>query len=151
NVIYNIKNGAPGAGGGEPASAEDLESYFKQEDEKFFAECDEELTKINLFYGQKIAEAQQKFHGLSSDVDALTKVVGKDGMAEAGNRGKGNNVVEVKKDRSEVKKSRAQLKLAFSEFYLGLVLVQNYQQLNGTGFRKILKKHDKVSVECVIF
>ena len=36
------------------------------------------------------------------------------------------------------------LKLAFSEFYLGLILLQNYQTLNFTGFRKILKKHDKV-------
>jgi len=35
------------------------------------------------------------------------------------------------------------LKLAFSEFYLSLVLLQNYQNLNYTGFRKILKKHDK--------
>ena len=32
----------------------------------------------------------------------------------------------------------------FSEFYLNLVLLQNYQQLNATGFRKILKKHDKL-------
>lgn len=37
-----------------------------------------------------------------------------------------------------------ELKLAFSEFYLSLVLVQNYQNLNFTGFRKILKKHDKL-------
>jgi hypothetical protein len=36
------------------------------------------------------------------------------------------------------------LKLAFSEFYLMLVLLQNYQTLNFTGFRKILKKHDKL-------
>jgi hypothetical protein len=36
------------------------------------------------------------------------------------------------------------LKLAFSEFYLSLILLQNYQTLNFTGFRKILKKHDKI-------
>lgn len=36
------------------------------------------------------------------------------------------------------------LKLAFSEFYLSLVLLQNYQRLNFTGFRKIMKKHDKL-------
>lgn len=36
------------------------------------------------------------------------------------------------------------LKLGFSEFYLSLILLQNYQTLNFTGFRKILKKHDKV-------
>lgn len=38
------------------------------------------------------------------------------------------------------------LKLAYSEFYLSLILLQNYQTLNFTGFRKILKKHDKVLV-----
>ncbi|KAG5447196.1 Xenotropic and polytropic retrovirus receptor 1 [Clonorchis sinensis] len=37
-----------------------------------------------------------------------------------------------------------EFKLAFSEFYLSLVLLQNYQMLNFTGFRKILKKHDKL-------
>ncbi|VDO10062.1 unnamed protein product [Rodentolepis nana] len=37
-----------------------------------------------------------------------------------------------------------ELKLALSEFYLSLVLLQNYQSLNYTGFRKILKKHDKL-------
>lgn len=44
-----------------------------------------------------------------------------------------------------VKKSLHDVKLAFSEFYLSLILLQNYQTLNFTGFRKILKKHDKVS------
>lgn len=37
-----------------------------------------------------------------------------------------------------------EFKLAFSEFYLSLILLQNYQSLNHTGFRKILKKHDKL-------
>ncbi len=41
-------------------------------------------------------------------------------------------------------RKRTDLKLAFSEFYLMLVLLQNYQTLNYTGFRKILKKHDKL-------
>lgn len=39
-----------------------------------------------------------------------------------------------------------ELKLAFSEFYLSLILLQNYQNLNYTGFKKILKKHDKVCI-----
>ncbi|CAF2051675.1 unnamed protein product [Rotaria magnacalcarata] len=41
-------------------------------------------------------------------------------------------------------RKRTDLKLAFSEFYLMLVLLQNYQTLNFMGFRKILKKHDKL-------
>lgn len=45
--------------------------------------------------------------------------------------------------KPSMKKIR-KLKVAFSEFYLSLVLLQNYQTLNYSGFRKILKKHDKV-------
>ena len=36
------------------------------------------------------------------------------------------------------------LKVAFSEFYLMLILLQKFQMLNFTGFRKILKKQDKL-------
>ena len=47
-----------------------------------------------------------------------------------------------------VRKARRQrhaLKRVLSELYLNLVLLQNFQQLNHTGFRKILKKHDKLA------
>lgn len=42
-------------------------------------------------------------------------------------------------------KTTKELKLAYSEYYLSLTLLQNYQEMNFTGFRKILKKHDKVT------
>ena len=42
-------------------------------------------------------------------------------------------------------KQRQVLKRAFSEIYLNIILLQNFQQLNHTGFRKILKKHDKLT------
>lgn len=63
---------------------------------------------------------------------------GKEGLLHHGRKmlGKGN--------QAPVRKVR-ELKLAFSEFYLSLILLQNYQNLNFTGFRKILKKHDKVN------
>ena len=41
-------------------------------------------------------------------------------------------------------KNTHDLRVAFSEFYLILVLLQKFQLLNFTGFRKILKKHDKM-------
>ena len=41
-------------------------------------------------------------------------------------------------------RTMSDLKLAFTEFYLSLVLLTNYQSLNFTAFRKILKKHDKI-------
>ncbi|CAF1573855.1 unnamed protein product, partial [Didymodactylos carnosus] len=50
---------------------------------------------------------------------------------------------EKRQERTQFRKIH-DLKLAFSEFYLMLVLLQNYQTLNFTGFRKILKKHDKL-------
>ena len=45
----------------------------------------------------------------------------------------------------QANKQRRVLKRALSETYLNLVLLQNFQQLNHTGFRKILKKHDKLT------
>jgi hypothetical protein len=49
----------------------------------------------------------------------------------------------LRKKNKNIRKIQ-ELKLAFSEFYLSLILLQNYQNLNFTGFRKILKKHDKL-------
>ncbi|OAF68644.1 hypothetical protein A3Q56_03573 [Intoshia linei] len=39
---------------------------------------------------------------------------------------------------------RHHLKLAFSEYYLSLAILQDFKRLNFTGFRKILKKFDKI-------
>ncbi|KAF8567791.1 hypothetical protein P879_01421 [Paragonimus westermani] len=50
----------------------------------------------------------------------------------------------LKRKKEKTYRKLHDLKLAFSEFYLSLVLLQNYQVLNFTGFRKILKKHDKL-------
>ncbi|CAH8568074.1 unnamed protein product [Dicrocoelium dendriticum] len=52
--------------------------------------------------------------------------------------------IRMHKRPEKTYKKLQDLKLAFSEFYLNLVLLQNYQVLNFTGFRKILKKHDKL-------
>lgn len=47
-----------------PTDSEERSQYISQIDETFFAECEKELTKINLFYSQKIAEAQGKYNGI---------------------------------------------------------------------------------------
>ena len=47
------------------------------------------------------------------------------------------------KDDRTTRRIKENLKLSLSEFYLNVSLLQNYQQLNHTGFRKILKKYDK--------
>ena len=41
------------------------------------------------------------------------------------------------------RKNAKELKLAFSEFYLNLIIIQDYQKINMTGFQKINKKFDK--------
>ena len=45
----------------------------------------------------------------------------------------------------KARKKNQSLKRYFCELYLNLVLLQNFQQLNHTGFRKILKKHYKLT------
>lgn len=84
-----------------------------------------------MYFTEKLAEATRKFSTLQSEMKSSYE--------------------GVKQKSSEAKRSAIphrkvqELKLAFSEFYLSLILLQNYQNLNHTGFRKILKKHDKVS------
>ena len=95
--------------------------YFACFDEAFFTFCTKELIKINTFYSDKLAEATQKFVALKSELEGTEE-----------------------KKRILPRRTVLDLKLAFSEFYLSLILLQNYQNLNFTGFRKILKKHDKL-------
>ena len=101
--------------------------FFSRFDEKFFTYCTKELTKINTFYAEKLAEATRKFATLKTEMDGPDH----DDLTQKGHK---------KIQRRKV----MDLKLAFSEFYLSLILLQNYQNLNFTGFRKILKKHDKL-------
>ena len=69
-------------------------------------------------------------------------------MEESTKMKKKDNLHKMKKNLLRKKnvsvRKIQELKLAFSEFYLSLILLQNYQNLNFTGFRKILKKHDKL-------
>lgn len=109
-----------------------LKRHFANFDETFFSYCDQELKKINTFYSEKLAEATRRYAALSVKLKEAKEAVQK-----------------VQKKNSSQKPQIPQrkvqeLKLAFSEFYLSLILLQNYQNLNYTGFRKILKKHDKL-------
>ncbi|CAD6188101.1 unnamed protein product [Caenorhabditis auriculariae] len=123
-----------------PADDDRREEHISRIDEQFFNECDQELTKINLFFSQKIAEAQGKFYELQTELQTYKEML--ESRKEPASRRRFGGKDKMHK---EATRNEQQLKLAFSEFYLGLVLVQNYQQLNGTGFRKILKKHDKLA------
>lgn len=79
--------------------------------------------KLNPKITEKLAEATRKYSNLLAELKSM----------------KMNDT----KKRTPIRKM-PELKLAFSEYYLSLILLQNYQNLNFTGFRKILKKHDKV-------
>ncbi len=93
-------------------------------------------------FAEKFAEATRKYAALKSEL-AVAK--------DRGNGDKSNKKNSLLLKRPGTGSGQHQpamkisdLKLAFSEFYLSLILLQNYQNLNFTGFRKILKKHDKV-------
>jgi len=120
-MLYAAVEQAPSQ---EVVEEEVSQRYFASFDEKFFTHCDKELTKINTFYAEKLAEATRKFATLKSEMEESEK----------------SSVTKKKVHRRKL----MDLKLAFSEFYLSLILLQNYQNLNFTGFRKILKKHDKL-------
>lgn len=166
-MLYMAVEQAPSA---ELVEPEVLRAYFSQFDEKFFHYCDKELTKINTFFSgrclegrldptrvearltrpwyfaaaEKLAEAQRKYSALRSEMIELTAEEA-DGGAGGGWGARYRHRLKrtALAGRAPVRKMQ-DLKLAFSEFYLGLILLQNYQNLNFTGFRKILKKHDKV-------
>ena len=96
-----------------------------------------ELTKINTFYSEKLAEATRKFAALKSEL-----------LCQYDHNPKNNNdnsffrlkkQPKPKEDKLPPRKLQ-DLKLAFSEYYLSLVLLQNYQNLNFTGNDSKFKK-----------
>jgi hypothetical protein len=136
-MLYTAMEGAPSA---EVVEDEVLQRYFAGFDETFFTFCDKELAKINTFYAEKLAEATRKFATLKSELDEQTQETHQsDGKGFLGRK-----KVTFAGPKKMDKRKQIDLKLAFSEFYLSLILMQNYQTLNFTGFRKILKKHDKL-------
>ncbi|KAI4469747.1 xenotropic and polytropic retrovirus receptor 1-related [Holotrichia oblita] len=131
-LLYSAVEQAPSAEHVEP---EVSQRYFAKFDEQFFHYCDKELTKINTFYSEKLAEATRKYANLRSEI------VETPFDDDKKKKDKSRNI--LRKKNLPIRKTQ-ELKLAFSEFYLSLILLQNYQNLNFTGFRKILKKHDKL-------
>ncbi|XP_039965906.1 xenotropic and polytropic retrovirus receptor 1 [Bactrocera neohumeralis] len=137
-MLYAAVEQAPSA---ELVDPEVLSRYFAKFDEQFFHYCDKELAKINTFYSEKMAEATRKYGNLRSELsETLEMGAVKKQPAWKSKTPLGKKNVPARKIQD--------LKLAFSEFYLGLILLQNYQNLNFTGFRKILKKHDKLLSVC---
>ncbi|KAH0535471.1 xenotropic and polytropic retrovirus receptor 1 [Cotesia glomerata] len=143
-MLYAAVEEAPSAESVEP---EVISRHFASFDEVFFTFCDRELKKINTFYSEKLAEATRKYAALQNELKTALDL----------QHGSHKNKGKLASAKLPARKIR-ELKLGFSEYYLSLILLQNYQNLNYTGFRKILKKHDKLlsvdtgskwRVECV--
>ena len=106
---------------------------------------------IHLLILEKISEATRKYASLKAELQAFTEHEHKPSTLHFRRRGSTYKFFKDK-ENPELNRTRKHhdLKLAFSEFYLSLILLQNYQTLNFTGFRKILKKYDKVKCSSVV-
>ncbi|XP_072018125.1 LOW QUALITY PROTEIN: xenotropic and polytropic retrovirus receptor 1 homolog [Amphiura filiformis] len=142
DMLYQAKEDAPSP---EFASEPDIERFYAKFEEKFFQLCDKELSKVNTFFSEKVAEAMRNFAQLQDEIRQVDSRRCTRWRAPARRRSTvfAKPRLELDKNKSQRQKL-ADVKLAFSEFYLSLILLQNYQNLNFTGFRKILKKHDKM-------
>ncbi|XP_065729136.1 solute carrier family 53 member 1 isoform X2 [Phocoena phocoena] len=140
DMLYSAQDQAPSV---EVTDEDTVKRYFAKFEEKFFQTCEKELAKINTFYSEKLAEAQRRFatlqNELQSSLDAQKESTGVTTL-----RQRRKPVFHLSHEERVQHRNLKDLKLAFSEFYLSLILLQNYQNLNFTGFRKILKKHDKI-------
>uniref|UniRef100_A0A665TL60 Xenotropic and polytropic retrovirus receptor 1a n=1 Tax=Echeneis naucrates TaxID=173247 RepID=A0A665TL60_ECHNA len=116
--------------------------YYAKFEERFFQTCEKELLKINTFYSEKLAEAQRRFATLQNELQSSLDAQ-RESKVPPGLR-KRKTMFHLSQEERCKHHNIKDLKLAFSEFYLSLILLQNYQNLNFTGFRKILKKHDKI-------
>uniref|UniRef100_A0A1S4GPK0 SPX domain-containing protein n=2 Tax=gambiae species complex TaxID=44542 RepID=A0A1S4GPK0_ANOGA len=125
--LYAAVEQSPSA---ELVDPEVLTRYFAKFDEQFFHYCDSELAKINTFYSEKLAEATRKFANLRTELSETLE------MEESTKMKKKDNLHKMKKNLLRKKnvsvRKIQELKLAFSEFYLSLILLQNYQNLNFT-------------------
>ncbi|KAG7332803.1 hypothetical protein KOW79_004637 [Hemibagrus wyckioides] len=135
-MLYAAQDQAPSI---EVTDEDTVKRYYAKFEEKFFQTCEKELSKINTFYSEKLAEAQRRFSTLQNELQSSVDAQRESIMGKSRKTGLALSNEERNKHRN-IK----DLKLAFSEFYLSLILLQNYQNLNFTGFRKILKKHDKI-------
>ncbi|KAL4634873.1 xenotropic and polytropic retrovirus receptor 1 [Arapaima gigas] len=119
-----------------------VKRYYAKFEEKFFQTCEKELAKINTFYSEKLAEAQRRFATLQNELQSSLDTQRE--SSTPGLRQRRKTVFHLSHKERVKHRNIKDLQLAFSEFYLSLILLQNYQNLNFTGFRKILKKHDKI-------
>ncbi|XP_074763036.1 solute carrier family 53 member 1 isoform X2 [Athene noctua] len=138
-MLYAAVDQAPSI---EDTDEDTVKRCFATFEEKFFQTCEKELAKINIFYSEKLAEAQRRFTTLRTELQS-TLDAQKEASGASTLQRRRKPVFHLSHEERVQHRNIKDLKLAFSELYLSLILLQNYQNLNFTGFRKILKKHDK--------
>ncbi|KAG1959690.1 xenotropic and polytropic retrovirus receptor 1 homolog [Pimephales promelas] len=138
-MLYSAQDQAPSI---EVTDEDTVKRYYAKFEEKFFQTCEKELAKINTFYSEKLAEAQRRFATLQNELQSSLDAQRESRRATGLHRRRA--VFHLSQQERCKHRNIKDLQLAFSEFYLSLILLQNYQNLNFTGFRKILKKHDKI-------
>uniref|UniRef100_A0AAY4A9J4 Xenotropic and polytropic retrovirus receptor 1 n=1 Tax=Denticeps clupeoides TaxID=299321 RepID=A0AAY4A9J4_9TELE len=138
-MLYSAQDQAPSI---EVTDEDTVKRYYAKFEEKFFQTCEKELAKINTFYSEKLAEAQRRFATLQNELQSSVDAQRESNSASGLRRRRA--IFHLSHQERSKHRNIKDLKLAFSEFYLSLILLQNYQNLNFTGFRKILKKHDKI-------
>uniref|UniRef100_A0A673JIN4 Xenotropic and polytropic retrovirus receptor 1 homolog n=1 Tax=Sinocyclocheilus rhinocerous TaxID=307959 RepID=A0A673JIN4_9TELE len=138
-MLYSAQDQAPSI---EVTDEDTVKRYYAKFEEKFFQACEKELAKINTFYSEKLAEAQRRFATLQNELQSSLDAQRESSRATGLRRRR--TVFHLSQQERCKHRNIKDLQLAFSEFYLSLILLQNYQNLNFTGFRKILKKHDKM-------
>uniref|UniRef100_A0A3Q3EFU5 Xenotropic and polytropic retrovirus receptor 1a n=1 Tax=Labrus bergylta TaxID=56723 RepID=A0A3Q3EFU5_9LABR len=138
-MLYAAQDQAPSI---EITDEDTVKRYYAKFEERFFQTCEKELLKINTFYSEKLAEAQRRSATLQNELQSSLDAQ-RESNAPPGLR-KRKTMFHLSQEERCKHHNIKDLKLAFSEFYLSLILLQNYQNLNFTGFRKILKKHDKI-------
>ncbi|XP_043989318.1 xenotropic and polytropic retrovirus receptor 1 homolog isoform X4 [Gambusia affinis] len=139
-MLYAAQDQAPSI---EVTDDDTVKRYYAKFEEKFLQTCEKELAKINTFYSEKLAEAQRRFATLQNELQSSLDAQRESSATGLGLRRRKTVFALSQKERCKHRNIK-DLQLAFSEFYLSLILLQNYQNLNFTGFRKILKKHDKI-------
>lgn len=90
------------------------EEYYQNFERNFFAVCHQELSRVEDFFAQKLAEARRKLDQIKIQLTSTPRSY-----------------------------NTRHLGFVCSEFYLSLIMLQNFQSLNYTAFRKICKKYDK--------
>ncbi|XP_041370667.1 xenotropic and polytropic retrovirus receptor 1-like isoform X2 [Gigantopelta aegis] len=143
-MLYTAQEQAPSP---DVVDQSGIQRFLARFDERFFQFCDKELAKINTFFLEKLSEATRKYASLKADLELYIEHAMRTHHANF-SVSRRSSIYARFKDKENAGAAHIcklhDLKLAFSEFYLSLILLQNYQSLNFTGFRKILKKHDKL-------